>query len=51
MDFSIPGGELGATLKLRRQIVMTKYKDVIDEMYDDVAPIPLRLPEVFPHVL
>jgi len=24
---------------------MSKYKDVIDEMYDDVAPIPLKLPE------
>ncbi|XP_054628341.1 long-chain-fatty-acid--CoA ligase ACSBG2-like isoform X2 [Dunckerocampus dactyliophorus] len=32
-DFSISGGELGPTMKLRRPIVVNMYLDKIDEMY------------------
>lgn len=32
-DLSIPGGELGPTLKLKRFYVMSKYSEVIDDMY------------------
>ncbi|XP_015764138.1 PREDICTED: long-chain-fatty-acid--CoA ligase ACSBG2-like [Acropora digitifera] len=33
-DFSIPGGELGPTLKLKRPIVCKMFKDKIDAFYD-----------------
>ncbi|XP_067017003.1 long-chain-fatty-acid--CoA ligase ACSBG2-like [Acropora muricata] len=33
-DFSIPGGELGPTLKLKRPIVCKMFKDKIDTFYD-----------------
>ncbi|CAG7784884.1 unnamed protein product [Allacma fusca] len=33
VDFSIPGGELGPTMKLKRQTVYDKYKDVIEDLY------------------
>ncbi|KAL4238196.1 hypothetical protein ACF0H5_002908 [Mactra antiquata] len=32
-DFSLPGGELGPTLKLRRPIVVKKYEKIIEEFY------------------
>ena len=32
-DFSIPGGEIGPTMKLKRHFVMKKYCDNVDELY------------------
>lgn len=32
-DFSLPGGELGPTLKLRRPVVVKKFKDQIESLY------------------
>ena len=41
-DFSLPGGELGPTLKLKRHFVLEKYQKKIDNFYGvetvDVAP-------------
>lgn len=34
-EFTVDGGELTPTMKLRRRIVDEKYKDLIDEMYKD----------------
>lgn len=34
-DFSIPGGELGPTLKLKRPVVTTMYTNTIDAFYND----------------
>ncbi|KJE92043.1 long-chain-fatty-acid-CoA ligase ACSBG2 [Capsaspora owczarzaki ATCC 30864] len=34
VDFSVYGNELGPTLKLKRRVVMKKYKNVVDEMYE-----------------
>merc|ERR1712150_415205 len=33
-DFSVPGGELGPTLKLKRHCVMTNYAETIRNMYN-----------------
>ncbi|XP_048449271.1 long-chain-fatty-acid--CoA ligase ACSBG2-like, partial [Rhincodon typus] len=39
-DFSIPGGELGPTMKLKRPVVLKMYSDQIDDLYKDaVTPI------------
>lgn len=32
-DFSVPGGELGPTLKVKRQSVVSKHKAVIEGIY------------------
>jgi long-chain-fatty-acid--CoA ligase ACSBG len=32
-DFSIPGGEMGPTLKVKRHFVMQKYRDNVDKLY------------------
>ncbi|XP_065207667.1 long-chain-fatty-acid--CoA ligase ACSBG2-like isoform X2 [Planococcus citri] len=34
-DFSIPSGEMGPTMKVKRQVVLDRYKDVIEEMYQE----------------
>ncbi|XP_019659105.1 long-chain-fatty-acid--CoA ligase ACSBG1 isoform X2 [Ailuropoda melanoleuca] len=34
-DFSISGGELGPTMKLKRSMVLDKYKDIIDSFYQE----------------
>uniref|UniRef100_A0A452U326 Long-chain-fatty-acid--CoA ligase ACSBG1 n=1 Tax=Ursus maritimus TaxID=29073 RepID=A0A452U326_URSMA len=34
-DFSISGGELGPTMKLKRPMVLDKYKDIIDSFYQE----------------
>jgi long-chain acyl-CoA synthetase len=40
-DFSVAGGELTPTLKIKRRVVVTKYSDVIQEMYADASTLEL----------
>ena len=37
IDFSVEGGELTATLKLKRSFVDEKYKALIDDMYEGAS--------------
>nr|XP_033812589.1 long-chain-fatty-acid--CoA ligase ACSBG2 isoform X2 [Geotrypetes seraphini] len=46
-DFSISGGELGPTLKLKRPVVLKMYKDQIDRFYMD-AETPTTLENIHP---
>ncbi|XP_029110560.1 long-chain-fatty-acid--CoA ligase ACSBG2 isoform X2 [Scleropages formosus] len=36
-DFSIPGGELGPTMKLKRPVVLKMYKEQIDNIYKEMV--------------
>ena len=40
LDLSIQGGEVGPTLKLKRQFIATKYQHLIEGMYDVQYWIP-----------
>jgi long-subunit acyl-CoA synthetase (AMP-forming) len=39
VDFSINGGELTPTLKLKRKVTEKKYQALVDEMYADSAKL------------
>ncbi|CAB1455634.1 unnamed protein product [Pleuronectes platessa] len=36
-DFSVPGGELGPTMKLKRPVVVKMYKEQIENFYKELA--------------
>jgi long-subunit acyl-CoA synthetase (AMP-forming) len=36
-EFSVEGGELTPTMKLKRRVIATKYKHLIDAMYDEAG--------------
>ena len=38
-EFSVPGGELTPTLKLKRKFIEKKYKSVIDELFAPEAKL------------
>jgi len=38
-DFSIPGGELTPTLKLKRKVTEMKFKEYVDEMFAPEAKL------------
>jgi long-chain-fatty-acid--CoA ligase ACSBG len=41
-DFSLPGGELGPTFKVKRHEVEKKYRDRIDAIYNETEPTSSR---------
>jgi long-subunit acyl-CoA synthetase (AMP-forming) len=36
-DFSLAGGELGPTLKLKRSVVVQKYQSIIEDLYNEAV--------------
>jgi long-chain acyl-CoA synthetase len=38
-DFTVDAGEITATLKLRRRVIEQKYKQQIDTLYAESAPV------------
>jgi long-chain acyl-CoA synthetase len=34
-EWTVPGGELTPTLKLKRKVILSKYKNDVDEIYKD----------------